>query len=110
MSIGTAMTIRAVILTSALLLAAPGWAREKTDVIGMKNGDHRTGEIKGLDQDTLYVSLDYVISTMSVEWSKVARLESKQLFIVKSSRRLGVHRQSQDGRNGRRPARTDSGG
>lgn len=78
------MNIRAIILTSALLLAASGWAREKTDVIVMKNGDHMTGEIKGLDQDTLYVSLDYVISTMSVEWSKVARLESKQLFIVKA--------------------------
>jgi len=84
MSIGTARNIRAVILGSALLLAATGWAREKTDVIIMKNGDHMTGEIKGLNQATLYVSLDYVVSTMSVDWSKVARLESKQLFIVKT--------------------------
>ena len=50
----------------------------------MKNGDRMTGEIKGLDQDTLYVSLSYVISTLSVDWTKVARLESKQLFIVKT--------------------------
>ena len=54
MSIGPTMHIRAVILASALLLAAPGWAREKTDGIVMKNGDHMTGEIKGLA--TLYVS------------------------------------------------------
>jgi hypothetical protein len=40
--------------------------------------------VEGLDQDTLYMSLDYVISTISVEWSKVVRLESKQLFIVKA--------------------------
>jgi hypothetical protein len=32
----------------------------------------------------LYVSLPYVIQTLSVDWSKVARLESKQLFLVKT--------------------------
>ena len=78
------MSMRTVILSSALLLAAPAWARQKTDVIVMKNGDRMTGEIKALDQDTLYVSLSYVISTMSVDWSEVARLESKQLFIVRT--------------------------
>jgi Protein of unknown function, DUF481 len=31
----------------------------------------------------LYVSFDYIDGTASVDWSKVARLESKQLFIVK---------------------------
>jgi hypothetical protein len=30
----------------------------------------------------LSVSLDYVSGTISVDWSKVARLESSQLFVV----------------------------
>lgn len=77
------MNIRVAIFVSALLPTTL-FASDKTDVIVMTNGDHITGEVKGLDQGTLYVSLDYVISTLSVEWSKVARLESKHLFIVKT--------------------------
>ena len=78
------MRSRALILSSALLLAAPLFAREKTDVIVMKNGDRMTCQIKGLDAGVLYVSFDYIDGTASVDWSKVARLESKQLFIVKT--------------------------
>jgi len=50
----------------------------------MKNGDRMTCEVKGLDAGVLYVSLDYVDGTVLVDWSKVARLESKQLFVVKT--------------------------
>jgi hypothetical protein len=50
----------------------------------MKNGDRMTCQVKGLDAGVLYVSFDYIDGTTSVEWSKVARLESKQLFIVKT--------------------------
>jgi hypothetical protein len=48
----------------------------------MKNGDRLTCQIKGLDAGVLYVSFDYIDGTTSVQWSKVARLESDQLFIV----------------------------
>jgi hypothetical protein len=78
------MSIRALILSSTLLLAAPLLARDKTDVMVMKNGDRMTCEIKGLDAGILYVSFDYIDGTASVDWSKVARLESTQLFIVKT--------------------------
>ena len=84
------MSVRATILYVALLLVTPVWAREqtdvreKTDVIVMNNGDRVTGEIKGLDHGSLQVSLDYAIGTLSVDWSKVIRLESKQLFVVKT--------------------------
>jgi len=57
-------------------------AREKNDVIIMKNGDRITCEIKGLASDTLYIKVD--LGTSSVEWIKVDHLESKQLFIVKT--------------------------
>jgi hypothetical protein len=78
------MNVRAMILCIALLMAAPLLARENTDVIVMKNGDRMTGEVKALYQGVLSFSTSYVIQTMSVDWSKVARLESKQLFLVKT--------------------------
>lgn len=76
--------IRVVVLTCFLLFAAPLYAQGKTDVIVMKNGDRLTCEIKGLEAGVLYVKLDYVDGTTSVQWSKVARLESSRLFIVKT--------------------------
>jgi Protein of unknown function, DUF481 len=78
------MKARTVVLWGALFLAAPLFAREKSDVIIMRNGDRITCEIKGLDADTLYISVDYILSTQSVDWSKVDHVESKQLFIVKT--------------------------
>ena len=67
-----------------LLLTAPLFARESTDVIVMKNGDHLTGEIKGLNQGVLYISMNYILGTSQVQWSKVDHIESKQLFLVKT--------------------------
>ena len=51
------MNIRAFILSGLLLLATPLFGRESTDIIVMKNGDHLTGEIKGLNNGVLYVSI-----------------------------------------------------
>lgn len=79
------MYVRSVTLGAVLfLVTAPLLARDKTDVLIMKNGDRMTCEVKGLDGGVLYVSLDYVDGTTLVDWSKVARLESDQLFIVKT--------------------------
>jgi hypothetical protein len=83
-----AMNIRVIspglILVSTLFLATPGFARNKNDVVVMKNGDRLTCEIKGLEDGVLSVSLDYVDGTVSLQWSKVARLESAQKFIIKT--------------------------
>ncbi len=78
------MKVRAFMLCSTLLLVTPVFARDKTDVIVMKNGDHLTGEVKGLDAGVLYVNMDYILGTSSVQWSKVDHLESEQLFLVKT--------------------------
>ncbi|MGC1450412.1 MAG: hypothetical protein WA830_10275 [Candidatus Sulfotelmatobacter sp.] len=78
------MNIRLVILSAVLASASPLLARDKTDVIVMKNGDRMTCQVKGLDAGVLSVSFDYIAGTTSVQWSKVARLESNQLFIVKT--------------------------
>ena len=77
------MNFRARILL-LLLLSAPLLARESTDVIVMKNGDHLTGEIKGLSGGVLYISMQYILGTSQVQWSKVDHIESKQLFLVKT--------------------------
>jgi len=76
------MNLRATVLCSVVLLAAPLFAREKSDVIVMNNGDRLTCEIKGLDSGVLYVKFDYILGTISVQWSKVHHLESGQLFMV----------------------------
>lgn len=79
------MNIRVLILYSSLFFALPLFARENSDVIVMKNGDHLTGQIKGLDAGVLYFSLPYILQTLSVDWAQVAHLESKQLFLVKTA-------------------------
>jgi Protein of unknown function, DUF481 len=79
---GAKMNIRVNLLSTVLLIAAPVAARSKIDVIVMANGDKMTGEIKGLNAGVLRVDLDYVDGTISLQWLKVARVESAQLFIV----------------------------
>ena len=104
------MNIRVLILYSSLFLALPLFARENTDVIVMKNNDHLTGQIKGLDGGVLYLSLPYVIQTISVDWSQVARLESKQLFLVKTADGSVLPGDPQQHRIARRSSHPDSGG
>lgn len=77
------------IITLVLLCAAFAHVRSSAqginDVIVMKNGDRFTCEIKGLEEGVLSVSLAYVDGTVAIQWSKVARVESERLFIVKTS-------------------------
>lgn len=77
------------IVFGIFLIATPLLARDKVDVLVMKNGDRLTCEIKGLDSGVLYVGLDYAQGTVQVDWAKVNHVESRQLFLVTT----------QDGRN-----------
>lgn len=79
------MNVRKILLCVAILSAWRTSAREKTDVLVMRNGDRLTCEIKSLSADVLYVSLDYALGTVSIDWFKIDHLESKQLFIVKTA-------------------------
>jgi len=78
------MNIRTVVLSCTFLSAIPLFARQKTDLLVMKNGDRITCEVKSLNGGVLSIALDYVDGTVSVDWSKVAHLESGQLFVVLS--------------------------
>jgi putative salt-induced outer membrane protein YdiY len=77
------MNFRTIIL-GVILAAVPLHARDKTDIMVMKNGDRMTCEVKGLERGVLYVDFDYIDGTASVNWSKVARVESEHLFYVKT--------------------------
>ena len=78
------MNSRTVLLCLCLLLCTPLLARDKTDVLVMRNGDRMTCEVKGLTSGILYVSFDYIDGTTKVDWSKVSRIESGQLFLIKA--------------------------
>jgi hypothetical protein len=79
---GRPVTIRAILLCCAFLCSFPLRAQENTDVIVMKNGDRFTCEIKGLSAGVLSVKVKYVDGDMAVQWSQVAHLESRRLFLV----------------------------
>ena len=77
------MTRKAMLLLiMTIVAAAPLHAREKSDVVIMKNGDRITCEIKGLRSDILFIKVGYILTTLSVNWRQVDHLESKQLFLV----------------------------
>lgn len=78
------MNTKLLLLCSVLMLVSPVVAREKNDVLVMRNGDRLTCEIRSLDSDVLYIKLDYVLGTISVDWKKVDHIESKQLFLIKT--------------------------
>ncbi len=75
--------LKSLFLLSALILVASGtsWARPKRDVLIMNNGDHITCEIIHLQRGYLYVKLDYGDGTVSLDWSKVASVDSPQQFV-----------------------------
>ena len=73
-----------ILLVALFGFALPLSAREKSDVIVLKNGNRITCEVKSLQSNTLYISVDFILGTLSVDWTKVDHIESKQLFVVKT--------------------------
>lgn len=78
------LTARAVVLLALLLASAaePSLAKRKDDVVVMKNGDRFTGEIKGLQNGELSFKASYMAAAVSLNWAEVAKVESKDLFVV----------------------------
>jgi hypothetical protein len=67
----------ACVATVATLFAAPAYAAPKTDVVFLLNGDRITGEIKGLEHNSLKLSTSHM-GTLNIEWDKIARITSDQ--------------------------------
>jgi hypothetical protein len=57
-------------------------AKRNDDVVVMRNGDRMTGEIKRLEDGKLVFSAGYMTADVSLDWTKVERLESKDYFNV----------------------------
>ena len=76
------MRINSILLSALVCLAYPAFSRDKTDVLVMKNGDRFTCEVKRIEGGVLQAEFDYVDGTVAIDWLKVARLESKALFLV----------------------------
>lgn len=74
-------------LTFLVLLAitccgSPAIAKRTDDVVVLKNGDRMTGEIKGLQHGELNFKASYMADPVRLDWSKVARLESKDKYLI----------------------------
>ena len=71
-----------IALALAAAASVPGVSlAAKTDHLVMRNGDHITGEVKGLANGKLDYSTDDA-GRLSIEWEKVARLTSPQEYQV----------------------------
>ena len=70
-----------VVIGICLAAPIPSPAGEKTDRIGLRNGDRLTCEVKKLETGLLQVSTDDM-GTISIEWDKVASLESPGQYEV----------------------------
>lgn len=55
------MNFRTIIILSAILPAVPLYARDKADVMIMKNGDRMTCEVKVLEAGVSYVDVEYIV-------------------------------------------------
>jgi hypothetical protein len=68
-------------LLIAISVILPASAREKTDVVILKNGDHITCEIQSLARGMLTVKTDSM-STVEIKWLDVEKITSNYLFTV----------------------------
>jgi hypothetical protein len=75
-------SLSAWVVLLLLLISGTCWARDKKDVVIFANGDRMTCEIMQLDKGYLYVRLANGEGTISVDWTKVVRIESQYHFIV----------------------------
>src|SRR5215510_15863893 len=71
-----------LILFITLAWTATICAKNTDDVVVLKNGDHLTGEIKGLQRGELRIKADYMADAVRLDWTRIERLESKSTFII----------------------------
>lgn len=77
------LVIRGLVLCGAVLsLCAPSRAESRKDVVVMKNGDHLTGEVKGLANGILQLKPDYVEQNIGLDWKEVQSVESTATYQV----------------------------
>src|SRR5215471_8565 len=82
----TQMSLKALMLLLALVVLINGAkAKQKDDIVVMKNGDAFTGEVKELEHGELVFKSDYMKDSVHLDWKRVQSLRSKDEFIVSIS-------------------------
>ena len=71
-----------LVLVTVVGCAAPARAKSKDDVVVLKNGDRLTGEIRKLQRGELVFKASYMADAVRLDWSKVARLESRDRYLI----------------------------
>jgi hypothetical protein len=92
---------RTAVCFAALLVSAHAYARDKTDMITMRNGDRITGEIVKLEYGQLQLETDD-LGTVAIEWDAIARVDSSYEFDIEQiggEHLYGVIRSSPDGKS-----------
>ena len=69
-----------IVLLLILLIPTTSFS-QKTDVITLVNGDHVTGELKGMKAGLLELSTDNM-STIYIEWDKIDEVKTDKFFQV----------------------------
>lgn len=72
----------ALVFLALILVSASAPAKHKDDVVVLHNGDRMTGEIKSLEQGVLSFKADYMSDSVRLDWKRVARIESKDQYII----------------------------
>src|SRR5271167_1289870 len=74
----------------AALFCLPAHATKRKDVVIMNNGDHFTGEVKGLQNGLLYVETDYVSGKIGLDWNQVQSVQSTATYriVLNNGKRL----------------------
>jgi len=78
-------TLPRLSFVAIFVLAGLADARQKTDVVVMKNGDRYTCEIVSLSQGQLKVKTVNTTGSVLLDWMKVDRINSTQYFAVELS-------------------------
>ena len=81
----TARRLLPALATAFLLAGASPLFAQKTDVLVLYRGDSITGEVKELNRGKLSYKTDDM-STLSIEWDKIAHLTSNNYFDVENKR------------------------
>ena len=79
-------TVRGAILLAIAVLVAPAslaHAQGRTDAMTLVNGDHLTGEVKGLKRGQLEVRTDH-LGTVYIKWEKIAGLVATRRFDIRT--------------------------
>jgi len=71
-----------MLILTLVALSSTSTAKSVDDMVVLNNGDRMTGEIKSLEHGELKFKSSYMLDPVVLNWPSVARLESKDNYII----------------------------